>query len=349
MEQFVCIYCEGTDSKFAVFERDKGKLRLKKSASIDLYKPASGAQQEMSIFDSDDANINLDSLGGANLSQNLSEVSSGGGQLVEGVINAELAGIKLNQCKFIPILTEPALFYQTSNKRGTTGSIPKFTQEITSEITDKEKPKKKSRKTDESASQIEIADGSTLRVRLRSDTSCIQLVNKLARYNNRRIYKIGAVKSAEISLAGYVIKRKKFFPDDYSLVVYIGKEYSKLLFLYGRKIKHIGSTLDIGTTNLHTYDVYFSKILLEMENGGVPNLDNIVVCGEDVSENLILSFYGTFPETNISHVRGARLGGREPPHAGRLGGCPARHAGGTRLDLHAQRHRLRQCQAAATH
>ncbi|MCK7526614.1 MAG: hypothetical protein MZV64_57985 [Ignavibacteriales bacterium] len=44
------------------------------------------------------------------------------------------------------------------------------------------------------------------------------------------------------------------------------------------------------------------KILLEMENGGVTSLDNIIVCGEDDSENLILSFYGTFPEANVSRL-----------------------------------------------
>jgi Tfp pilus assembly protein PilN len=128
------------------------------------------------------------------------------------------------------------------------------------------------------------------------------MINSIARYNGKRYYKIPAVKSAEISLAYYVAKRKKFFPDDNSLIVYIGKEYSKLIFLQGRKLKHIGSTLDIGILNLHTYDVYFSKILLEMENGGIPSLDNIIVCGEDDSENLILSFYGSFPEANVSRL-----------------------------------------------
>jgi len=39
-----------------------------------------------------------------------------------------------------------------------------------------------------------------------------------------------------------------------------------------------------------------------MENGGISTLDNIVVCGEDDSENLILSFYGTFPEANVSRL-----------------------------------------------
>ena len=97
-------------------------------------------------------------------------------------------------------------------------------------------------------------------------------------------------------MSHYVIK----MPKDADL--FIGKEYSKLIFLRGRKLKHIGTTVDIGKINLHTYDVYFSKILLEMENGGISTLDNIVVCGEDDSENLILSFYGTFPEANVSRL-----------------------------------------------
>ena len=39
-----------------------------------------------------------------------------------------------------------------------------------------------------------------------------------------------------------------------------------------------------------------------MDNGGITTLDNIIVCGEDDSENLILSFYGTFPEANVSRL-----------------------------------------------
>jgi hypothetical protein len=134
------------------------------------------------------------------------------------------------------------------------------------------------------------------------EVACINLVNSIAQQHHKRHYKIPTIKSSDLSLAYYVAKRKKFFPDDNSLIVYIGKEYSKLIFLQGRRLKHIGTALDIGTQNLHTYDVYFSKILLEMENGGISSLDNIVVCGEDDSENLILSFYGTFPEANVSRL-----------------------------------------------
>ncbi|MDA3859745.1 MAG: hypothetical protein PF445_00825, partial [Melioribacteraceae bacterium] len=135
------------------------------------------------------------------------------------------------------------------------------------------------------------------------DVPCANLVNSVAAYNGRRHYKIYSIKNAEIALANFVSKTTKFFPEDYSLIIYIGKEYSKLIFLEGQNLNHIGATLDIGIQNLHTYDVYFSKILLEMENGGIPRLDNIVICGDDRSENLVLSFYGTFPEANVSELQ----------------------------------------------
>lgn len=316
MQQIVCVYCEGTDSKFAVFELNKGEVRLLKTASVDLYKPGRGGAGAGANLGSTNEEFNLDGAGTDLLTDSI-DTGSAGSQILEGVINSELSGFKLHKCSFVPILTEPALYYQPSLKKGTTGAQGSLTQEIMSgsgtQVTEKngksssqKKKKKSGRKSKpsdkETSSNVEMADGGSLKVHLRQDTSCIQMINRLARYNNKRNYKITAVKSAEVSLASYIAKKKKFFPDDYSLVVYIGKEYSKLVFLYGRKIKHIGSTLDIGTSNLHTYDVYFSKILLEMENGAIPNLDNIIVCGEDVSENLVLSFYGTFPETNVSRL-----------------------------------------------
>jgi hypothetical protein len=154
----------------------------------------------------------------------------------------------------------------------------------------------------QSLDYIELSDKALLSVFVVGDVPCASMINSLARQKGKRSFRIPTIKSSDLSLAYYVAKRKKFFPDDHSLIVYIGKEYSKLIFLQGRRLKHIGTTLDIGTQNLHTYDVYFSKILLEMENGGISSLDNIIVCGEDDSENIILSFYGTFPEANVSRL-----------------------------------------------
>lgn len=293
MKPLICLYCEGADTKIAAITKEKDKVKILKSLSMDFVQP------DTSNFDGS-TSLSFDDAGGANIS--FDNEKDGKPIITPGVSNmsvvsSSLSSLNLSKCLFIPAVTEPTVYFHISEP-------PKDNQpsKIASSIIEDIQKTKNVVIDRNNLGFVELADKSILSVFTNGEISCLQLINSLAMYNGKRHYSIPTVKNAEISLAYFVAKRKKFFPDDNSLIVYIGKEYSKLIFLSGRKIKHIGATLDIGTTNLHTYDVYFSKILLEMENGGIPHLDNIVVCGEDDSENLILSFYGTFPEANVSRL-----------------------------------------------
>ena len=292
MKQLVCIYCEGSDTKVAVVTKEKEKIKVYKAGSFDVIQPAMDLDDGLSSLKIEGDDLNIEGFD-KSISQTDNKMAASSMNMMQDF----LRGVSLNKSLFVPALTEPAIYYHVFEGAQKSKSS-KVTQEIISDIQES----KNVVIDKENLGYIELADKSLLSVFLSGQVSCINMINSLARSNGKRYYKIPTVKSAEISLAYYVSKRKKFFPDDQSLIVYIGKEYSKLIFLQGRKLKHIGSTLDIGTINLHTYDVYFSKILLEMENGGISALDNIIVCGEDDSENLILSFYGTFPEANVSRL-----------------------------------------------
>jgi len=291
VKQLICVYCEGNDTKIAAVEKVKDKIKVLKTVSFDVLQPALEVDDGIGDLKIEGEELTLEGLDKqASITQSVN--TSG-----LNVINSSLRGIPLNKAFFVPALTEPSIIYHIYE-----GSKKSKSARLTQEIADDIYQTKNISVDKESLGYTELADKSILSVFLSNDVGCFRLINSLAQLNGKRYYKIPTVKSAEISLAYYVAKRKKFFPDDQSLIVYIGKEYSKLIFLHGRKLKHIGSTLDIGTINLNTYDVYFSKILLEMENGGISQLDNIIVCGEDDSENLILSFYGTFPEANVSRL-----------------------------------------------
>lgn len=293
MKTIACIYCEGNDTKLAVIAQEKGESRLRvlSTASVDVV----GNKSELrptAGFSLEGEGVQLEGVDSTE-----SNISSDVDAPSIGALGAALNGINLNNLEFVPALTEPAIYYHPfDGKKDLKGA--KLIEAIITDIR-----QSKSVSVDkENVDYIELSDGSLLSTFIDGPVACVNLVNNIAGFYGKKFFKVPSIKSSDIALAYYVAKRKKFFPDDQSLVVYIGKEYSKLIFLQGRKLKHIGSTLDIGTTNLHTYDVYFSKILLEMENGGITSLDNIIVCGEDDSENLILSFYGTFPEANVSRL-----------------------------------------------
>jgi hypothetical protein len=293
MKPLVCIYCEGNDTKLAVIrkENEGAKPKVLKTASVSLIKSSRELEADVSGVKIEGEALDMEGLEETSSIKSDLDTSS----ITE--INATLKDFNLSKHLFIPALTEPAIYYHLFE--GTRPAKPvKLKQEIINEILDS----KNISVEKDSLDYLELADKALLSVFIVGEVGCVSLINSLAQLRGKRNFKIPTIKSSDLSLAYYVAKRKKFFPDDHSLIVYIGKEYSKLIFLQGRRLKHIGTTLDIGTQNLHTYDVYFSKILLEMENGGISSLDNIIVCGEDDSENLILSFYGTFPEANVSRL-----------------------------------------------
>jgi len=301
LKPIVCIYCEGTDTKLAVMTKDKDGVKILRTASLTLSRTlqySSTTSQTEAIAEIERSSISedlsfdsLEAISGeySPPPQDVSDVS---------LLNSTIADLNAAKLDYIPILTEPTVNYHVYE-----GIKEKNKKKLIEAIKNDLLASKGLNIDLDMIDSFEVNDKTLLGVYLEGDLPCVNLVNQLANYNQKRFLKIPTIKTAELPLAYFVSKSNKFFPEDYSLIVYIGKEYSKLIFLEGQKLKHIGSNLDIGTKNLHTYDVYFSKILLEMENGGIPKLDNIIICGEDRSENLILSFYGTFPEANVTELK----------------------------------------------
>jgi hypothetical protein len=294
MKQIVCLYCEGSEAKIALLEKNDSGLKIERVVSVPFSQAlhSAAALEKSPAFNSDEITSEI------SFDKDESESFSRYDSSDVGMLANSLTGVNMKKIEFVPVVTEPTVNFHPFEAPAETKK-EKIIDLLRKDIQDT----KGIALNQDVVDYIELKDKSLLGVFLEGDLPCVQLVNLLAHYYKRRFLKIAGIKPAELSLAYYVSKTTKFFPEDFSLIIYIGKEYSKLLFLEGQQLRHVGATLDIGTRNLHTYDVYFSKILLEMENGGIPKLDNIILCGEDRSENLILSFYGTFPEANVTELK----------------------------------------------
>lgn len=298
MKPLVSVYCEGTEVKLALLSNEKGSIKILNVLSVS----STEASRTGSSLPTEADEFSMEEMGSELSLDEDSSISSSSSSNVDssdfGTISTLFTDLKLGQTEFLPIVTDPTINYHIYE-----GSLEKDKSKQIEAIVNEIRESKGTIVQKDHIDCIDFNANSKLAVFIEGNIPCVDMLNSLAEYNGKRYFKIPTIKSAEISLAYYVSKTTKFFPEDYSLIIYTGKEYSKLIFLEGQNIKHIGSTLDIGTKNLQTYDVYFSKILLEMENGGIPRLDNVVLCGEDNSENLILSFYGTFPEANVSELK----------------------------------------------
>ncbi len=290
MKPLVCVYCEGNDIRIAVVSKQKEEIKVERLITADLLQDSQSTVEINNIGMNDlTEDIALDDLG-----ESLNNNDASSSNSIGDVANS-LSDFKLKKADFVPVLSEPAInyhFYESSPDKDKNKLLDVLIEDI-------HKSKNIIVKKD-SIDYIELNGDLVLAAFVEGNLQCVSLIDSLAQFDKKRFYKISAIKSAEISLSHYVSQNTKLYAEDFSLIVYTGSESSKLIFLEGEKIKHIGSALDIGTQNLSTYDVYFSKILLEMENGGIPRLNNVILCGQDVSEKFTLSFYASFPEANVS-------------------------------------------------
>ncbi|MGE5679676.1 MAG: hypothetical protein ACM34K_02235 [Bacillota bacterium] len=280
MENIAIIYFEGNDSKVTVFEMDKDSLKLIKAESISssqafTEKPV---QPGILVVNSQLEMVNYEAI---------SDESAVNNSYVQSLSRC-FEGIDMKTLKVIPVLTEPAVYFRhlQDEKDLSTLKVPGNGKVKAQPV-----------------GLVDMAGGSKLAVSASGKSNYLQALDQLAKINNMKFLKIISVKSAEVSLADFAAEKEKLQDNETSLVIYIGKEYSKPIFMKGRKILHIGSTVSAGKNSSNPYYVIISKILLEMENASIHMLNRIIICGEDSSDNLFSALEQAYPESKISQLK----------------------------------------------
>jgi len=302
MKYLVSFYFEGDFTKVAVLGKQKDVYKLIKIASFasvdTMQAPGSDIALAGDFLTDSDVKLgdSTDSFSLDSFNQQSEAVSISTPDI--NMTSMFLDGIEFSKTSVVPCVTEPVLYFHIIDADAANNDYPIPKTTSLAKVED-----------------IKLADNiHHLILSHNSDYSYIDFLNSLAKLKNRKTFKIPAIKCAETSLAYYVSKVKNFQIDEYSLILYIGNDYSKVIFTLGDKLFHIGNSLQIGKDNVTSYDVYFSKILLAMENGNIPHLNNIVVCGEDTSEQLVSSFYDAFPNTIISRLDFEEMDHSEVPY-----------------------------------
>jgi hypothetical protein len=280
MSSVACIYFEGNDSKIALFRKEDGILKLVKGDSLDTSLAFADKKSEMKNQEAAKKN----ELFGIDIISD--DVSSFNRSYLQK-LNEFFVGEDISKCKFIPIITEPAVYHQKIRDSKDLAHL---------NITP-------NGKIDTIIDFVDLADGNKLAVYPTGQSNYLVAIDSLARMNNKKYLKIESVKCAEISLAAFIAKRIQTKTDEISLVTYVGKEYSKIIFLKGNRLHHIGSTLPVGKNSFNSHRVLVSKILLEMEHAGVNNVRRFIITGEDDSEDLKLKIKETFSDAAISFFK----------------------------------------------
>ncbi len=125
-----------------------------------------------------------------------------------------------------------------------------------------------------------LGDGRLMTIIRESEVNVINSLQYLQRENRRVLPKITFVESAETALVNLVNANYFFDAEDYTIIVYLGNEYSRLIFMKGHEIYNISYIIGAGLDSENITHTIYSRILLEQDNLNLPQVQNIILTGE---------------------------------------------------------------------
>jgi hypothetical protein len=131
-----------------------------------------------------------------------------------------------------------------------------------------------------------LGDGRLMTIVRESEVNVINSLQYLQGENRKVMPKISFVESAETALVNLVNANYYFDEQDLTIIVYMGNEYSRLIFLQGHEIYNISYIIGAGLDSENITHTIYSRILLEQDNLNLPQVQNIILTGEAYQVNL---------------------------------------------------------------
>jgi hypothetical protein len=110
--------------------------------------------------------------------------------------------------------------------------------------------------------------------------SLLKIFEEIKQLMGNRLPYIPLIDCAETSLINLARSNFGFAPEEYSVIIYIGIEYSRLIFMKGTEFLHFAPVIGEGYESPNIQNTVYAKLLLEQDNIGVPRLNKILLAGE---------------------------------------------------------------------
>ena len=112
------------------------------------------------------------------------------------------------------------------------------------------------------------------------DVPVLDLVMSAKPFLGPRMPKIKFVESSDIALVNLVKTNYPLREDEVTVIVYVGVEYTRLIFMRGRSLFNIAPIISEGADSFSVQNTIYSRILLGQDNLSLPRIDQVILCGE---------------------------------------------------------------------
>ena len=293
------LFVDGLDVKLAHLVARKNRIIVQELRSATLItklqeqKPAE--TMAPAVGDSTDAF----SLGEGTTSEAVAESQS---EDNNAVLLGLLAQYPSNRYSLTYSLSEPAIYYHIlESDFGLKGK--KLKDRILEEL----KNIRAFQPAADAVDAIKTDEGNLLCVVREDGLSLINSLENVKGFIGGRIPFIPVIDSADISLMNTVRLNYDLQPQEVSVIIYVGVEFTRLIFMRGDHFYQFAPILGEGYDSPNLQNTVYSRLLLEQDNLAIPRIHRIILAGESKRIAFRDFLIQQLPEQEVEYLLAPRL------------------------------------------
>lgn len=134
--------------------------------------------------------------------------------------------------------------------------------------------------SEDAVDAIKTDEGNLLCIVREDGLSLINALENIKGFIGNRLPYLPAIDSADVSLMNLVRMNYDLQPQDVSVVVYVGVEFTRLIFMRGSHFYQFAPIIGEGYDSPNLQNTVYSRLLLEQDNLAIPQIHRIILAGE---------------------------------------------------------------------
>ncbi|MFA6540374.1 MAG: hypothetical protein WCT99_02135 [Bacteroidota bacterium] len=293
------LFVDGLDVKFVHLALKEKKIILHDAKTVNLVKRL----EEKTIGSETGPSESFDMVDTIEAGSEKEEFAEASGSDTNGeVIIGLLSEYPTTKYHLIYSISEPSVYYQQfEDNFGFSGT------KLRKKLVDELSATRSVKPTLDSLANIAAAEGQILAIIREDGMGLLDLIESVQDFLGRRVPKVQFIETSDISLMNLVRNNYELGEAEISIIVYVGSEFSRLIFMKGENFFHFAPVISEGRLTPNIENTIYSRILLEQDSAGIMHIDRIFLAGEAHKIDLKQFLSPQFAEAPIEYLAAATL------------------------------------------
>jgi hypothetical protein len=154
---------------------------------------------------------------------------------------------------------------------------------------------------------IPTASGGILSIIREDGVHIYELLTEVKSFMGGSVPQIKIIDSADTVLMEMVRTQYQPQEEEISVLVYVGHDFSRLIFMQGSDYLHFAPIISEGYESPNIENTIYSRILLEQDNIALTRIDRILLSGESHKVNLLEAIAPQFSSAIVEYIKAPSL------------------------------------------